>query len=106
MMRIGGEFKEINCKQSMTDQRARAHVIAWSFEGAACQRRLEIIEIDALERFFDVKLARFAGRIDSIPIEHTISCVGVLLDFENNQSFSQRVDAAAREKKRIAFAHG
>ena len=62
------------------------------------QRRLEVIEINALKRFIDVKLARFAVETEAVPVENAVSGVGVLLNFENDVSGADGVQTATGQE--------
>src|SRR4051812_9000121 len=66
------------------------------------QGRLVIVEVDALQRFLDVKLAGFAGRVATIPVEDAVSCVGVLLNLKDPHPPANGMDTATGEKHRIA----
>src|SRR5439155_18340724 len=43
--------------------------------------RLDVLKVDALQRFIDVKLARSAIKADAAPIVDPVRGVGILLDF-------------------------
>ena len=45
------------------------------------------------------------SRPDAVPVEHAIGRVRILLDFKNHQAGADGMDAAARQKHRVARAH-
>lgn len=55
-----------------------------------------VVEVDALQRLLDVELARLAFVINTVPIEHAIRGVAVLLDLDEKIAFSNRMQAARR----------
>ena len=66
------------------------------------QLRFDIIKVDALQRLIDMQLSRFAFVIDAVPIEHAISRVAILLDFDEEIAGADCVKASSRKKHSIA----
>jgi hypothetical protein len=62
------------------------------------QLRLNVFEVDALERLLDVQLPLRAFVIYTIPIEYAISRVAVLLDFDQQIACTYRVKSSSRQK--------
>src|SRR5258705_7493892 len=52
-------------------------------EPARNQSWLVIIEIDAGQRFAHVQFAWFAIQSDTVPVEHAVGGIGILLNLEN-----------------------
>ena len=67
--------------------------------------RLKIVKINAGQRLRDMQFARLAVEAHAIPIENAIRRVRILLNLKNHQAVADGVDAAARQKHRIARAH-
>jgi hypothetical protein len=60
-------------KERIFDKRLDVQVGLHCFRSVGSDNlRLEVFEIDALERFFHMELSWFAVGVDSVPIEHTI----------------------------------
>ena len=65
--------------------------------------RLHVFEIDALNRLFNVQIPLRAGcRIGAVPIEHPVSGVAILLDFDQQIAGAYRMNTAGREENGIA----
>src|SRR3954462_7655770 len=82
------DVKKIDPEQSVSRQCAAGYTLILPLWFPIRQRWFEIVKVDALQRFFDMQLARLAGSVDPVPIKHAIRCIGVLLDFKNYQSFA------------------
>jgi hypothetical protein len=76
---------------------------------------LEVVEIDARERFLDVQFARLAVKADAVPVVNAIRGVGILLDLEDHIAAADGMDASAGQEQRgvlfgfdamKAFRHG
>src|SRR5437867_549912 len=65
---------------------------------AVDQVRLEIIEVYALERLFDVKLAWLPVQSKTVPVKHAIGRVRILLDLENNDPGADAMHASAGQE--------
>lgn len=61
-----------------------------------------VVEVDALERFADVKLARFSVEAEAVPIEDAVGGVGVLLDFVDEESGADGVESAGGDEDGVA----
>jgi hypothetical protein len=67
------------------------------------QLRLHVFEIDALNRLLNVQFPLHAGcRIGPAPIEHSVSGVAILLDFDQQIAGAYCVNTAGREENGIA----
>ena len=67
------------------------------------QLRLHVFEIDALNRLLNVQIPLRAGcRIGAVPIERPVSCVAILLDFDQQTACAYRMNTAGREENGIA----
>ena len=64
-------------------------------------RWFEVVEVNAGKRLRDMEFARFAVESAAIPIEDTVGGVGVLLDFVNQESGADRVEAAGGNEDRV-----
>jgi hypothetical protein len=59
------------------------------------------MEVYAREGLGDVQFTRLPVEPDTVPVKHAIGRVGILLDFENDQSAADSVDPAAGQKHGI-----
>ena len=70
---------------------------------SADELRLKILKIYTRERFLDMKLPGFAIQPHAVPVIDTIRRIRVLLDFKNDQSSANRVNAPTRQEHGIAL---
>ena len=71
------------------------------------QLRLHVFEIDALNCLLNVQIPLLAGRrVCAVPIEHTVSRIAILLDFDQQIAGAYRVNTAGREENGIACLNG
>src|SRR6202051_3698999 len=56
--------------------------------------RLAIVEVDTLQPLIDMQLPSFTVFVETIPIEHAISRVAVLLDFHQQIARADCMEAA------------
>ena len=64
--------------------------------------RRDIGEIDALERLIDMELSRLAFVIASVPIEHAIGGVTVLLDLDQHIAGANGMETSSGQKNGVA----
>lgn len=67
---------------------------------------LGVVEVDAGHGFCDVEVARLAFGVGAVPIEDTVGGVGVLLDFMDEESGTNGVEASRLDKNGIALFGG
>src|SRR5262249_37156345 len=91
-------------KQRVVDEIANPHRSGVG-KRAAHQGRLEVVEVDASQGLLDVQFARFAVQTDAVPVEYAIGGIRILLNFENDQSRADSVNASAPQKHGVAFVH-
>ena len=66
------------------------------------QLRLKVIKIDRRQRLNHVKFTGFPVQSGAIPVKHPVGRVRVLLDFEDDEAGTDRVNPAAWKKHRVA----
>lgn len=59
-------------------------------------------EVDGGEGLFDVEVARFAIKPESVPVEDTVGGVAVLLDFKDEEAGADGVEASGWDEEAIA----
>src|SRR5512133_1265809 len=69
--------------------------------------RLHVFKVGALNRLFNVQIPLCAGcRIGAVPIEHPVSRIAILLDFDQQIVCAYRMHTAGREENSIACLNG
>src|ERR1700730_11225561 len=66
------------------------------------ERRRYVFEVDRLQGFIYVQLARFAAVIDAVPIEHAVSGVAILLDLDQQITCANCMKPPCRQKHGVA----
>jgi ammonia channel protein AmtB len=64
--------------------------------------RLEVIEVDAGEGFFDVQVTWFSVESEAVPVEDAVGGVRVLLDFVDEETRADGVEAAGGDEDGFA----
>lgn len=65
-------------------------------------RGLEVVEVDAGEGMSDVEVAGLAVETEAVPVEDAVGRIGVLLDFVDEESRADGVEAAGGDENGIA----
>src|SRR5437016_1019261 len=93
-------------EEGIVYQRARMGIsVRVPLDLPRCQRRFEILEVDALQRLFHVQLARFAVQSRPVPVENAVGRVRVLLDLKHHNAGADGMNAAARKEHHIPRLH-
>src|ERR1017187_2609487 len=64
--------------------------------------RRGVVEVDGLQGFIDMQLARLSGIVGAVPIKHAMSGVTVLLDLDQQIAGANRMKSSGWQKHRVA----